>query len=162
VPETNVRVVGSGYTTLEYAGRPIAYLDNFVDSGQRSFAGPGGGGVEPIIPLGAQRPIEIVTARVLGPGTITAGIIELWNAPIWYQLSGLAGRRTLIDLWAALRASPNPVTCRTLINPPNSPRRGKVFHGCVITAIDDGETVAIGTLSVTKNIQITYTHHTAL
>ena len=159
MPDTNVRVVGSGYTTLEYAGRPIAYLMQFVDSGQR----PMGVGIESVTPLDAQHPVEIVTGRVLDSGTITASIKELWDAPVWYQLQGLVGQRTVVDVWEALRRMPGPVTCRVVIKPPNNrPIRGKIYHGCVISRIDDGETVSVESLSVDKNITIAYTHKTAL
>lgn len=162
MPQTRVRVVGSGFTTLQYNGQNIAFLTRFEDTGQRPV-GDGGapGGVEAITPLGARHPVEIVTGRVLGPGTITARIVELWNEPVWYQLQGLAGRRTLIDVWEALAQSPATVTCRMVIRPPNGPPRGKLYHGCVVTAIPDGEVVTNGALSVPRDIEIAYTHSTA-
>lgn len=158
MPQTKVRVVGSGFTTLQYNGQNIAFLDSFQDSGQIAA---GGGGVEAIIPLGSRHPVEIVTSRVLGAGTITANITELWNQPVWYQLQGLAGRRTLIDVWEALAASNATVTCRMVIRPPNAPPRGKVYHGCVVTALPDNERVTIGELSIVRAVSISYTHSTA-
>lgn len=161
MPPTRVRVVGSGYTTIEYAGRPIAFLDSFLDSGQIAFGAAGGS--EGIYTLDANRAVEIAVGRVLAIGTITAAIRELWNQPVWYQLQGLAGRRSITEIWEALRTTASPVTCRLVIRPPGGqPVRGKIFHGCVITGIDDGEEVSIGALSVTKNITIAYTHTTAI
>lgn len=159
MPQTRVRVVGSGFTSLEYNGSPIAFLQSFNDSGQGPY---GGAGYEAIVPLNARRPVEIATGRVLAEGRITATIYELWNQPVWYQLAGLAGNDTIVDVWEALRASNTSVTCRMVIRPPNSPARGKLYHGCVITAIPDGETVNIGALSVSKSITITYTHTTQI
>lgn len=158
MPETRVRVVGSGFTTLQYNGQNIAFLDSFQDSGQRAAQGAG---TEAIIPLGARHPVEIVTSRVLGPGTITANITELWNQPVWYQLAGLAGRRTLIDVWEALAESGATVTCRMVINPPNGPPRGKIYHNAVVTEIPDDENVTIGALSISRRVSIGYTHSTA-
>lgn len=159
MPPSRVRVVGSGYTSLEYNGQPIAFLQSFQDSGQRPA---GGAGAEPITPLGARHPVEIATSRVLSEGSITATIYELWNQPVWYQLTGLAGRSTIVDVWEALANSAGSVTCRMVIRPPNAPPRGKLYHGCVITSIPDSESVNIGTISVSKAITITYTHTTPI
>lgn len=158
MPQTKVRVVGSGFTTFNYRGKPIAFLDSFTDSGQTAVGGQGG--TEAITPLGSRHPVEIATSRVLAAGTLTATIRELWNQPVWYQLSGLAGRRTITDIWDALARDPSTVTCQMLIKPPRGPTRGKTYHGCVVTAIDDGENVTIGALSVPRNITIAYTHTT--
>jgi hypothetical protein len=157
MPQTKVRVVGSGFTTLNYAGKPIAFLDSFTDSGQSAVGGQGG--FEAITPLGERHPVEIATSRVLNAGTLTATIKELWNQPVWYQL-GLAGKRTIVDVWEALAAQQSSVTCQMIIKPPSGTSRTKTYHGCVITAIDDGETVTIGALSVNRNITIAYTHST--
>lgn len=162
MPYSKSRISGSGYTTLEYAGKSIAYLLSFTDSGQKSFGGGSGAGFDVVHPLGDRHPREIVTSRILNAGTITASIQELWNAPVWYQLAGLAGRRTLTDVWAALDAAPGPVTAQMLIRPPNGPIRGKLYHGVIITAIDDGETVSVGSLLVPRNISMAYTHTTAI
>jgi hypothetical protein len=100
---------------------------------------------------------------VLGIGAITATIRELWNQPVWYHLSGLAGARTITDLWEVLRNDTNAVTCRMVIRPPNNqPIRGKIYHGCVVTAIDDAENVTVGALTVARTVSISYTHTTAV
>lgn len=159
MPQTRVRVVGSGFTTFNYKGQPLAFLDGVVDSGQRPF----GQGFEPIIPIGASYPVEIATSRVLDMGTLTCTVRELWNEPVWWQLTGLAGAETIIDAWAALAADPGETTCQMIIKPPGQPTwRSKVYHDCVVTAIEDGETVNVGALSVAKNITIAYTHTTVL
>lgn len=165
MPQTRVRVVGSGFTTFSYRGKPIAFLEGFRDSGQQPFGQGGnlaGGAAEAIHPLGSRTPVEIASSRVLSAGTITATIKELWNEPVWYQLAGLAGRANLVDVWEAMAADPTSVTCQMLIRPPapGSPTRGKVYHGCVITGIPNDETVAIGALSVNRDITIAYTHTT--
>lgn len=161
MPQTKVRVVGSGFTTFNYDGKAIAFLDSFTDSGQTAIGGQGGW--EAITPLGSQYPVEIATSRVLGPGTINASIRELWNGPVWQQLSGLAGADNIVDVWEALAKRSTEVTCQMVIKPPSgsgAKTRTKVYHGCVVTAIDDGEQVTIGALSVARNLQIVYTHTT--
>lgn len=155
---TQVRVVGSNYTTFEYKGRPIAFLERVSDSGQKPISGP----FEPIISLGDTRPSEIVTQRILGVGTLTIQIRELWQAPIWDQLAGLGGTETISDVFEQLRVEPAYVTCTKIIRPPNGPPRGIQYQNCTVTAIDDGDDVTVGGLSVAKNIQIVYTHKTKL
>ena len=162
MPQTQVRVVGSGFTTLHFRSQPIAFLDRFVDSGQTAFGGPRGSGWEAIHELGKRHATEIVTSRVIGPGTITASIRELWDQPVWKQLSGLAGANGILQVWDELAKINGDIKCQMLIKPPQGagPKRQKIFHGCQVTGIDSGETVEIGTLSVAKNIEITYTHAT--
>ncbi len=159
MPETRVRVVGSGYTTFNYKGQPIAFLEQVADGGQSPIGTP----YQAITPLGALHPTDIVTQRVLGEGMLRLSIVELWNEPIWWQLAGLEGTQTIGDVFERLRQEPSFVTCTKIIQPPNGqPPRGLQYHNCVVTAIDDGDTIATATLSVSKNISVVYTHKTAL
>lgn len=170
MPQTQVRVVGSGFTTFNYNGQPIAFLDGFTDRGVAPF-GRGGGtgesgggpGWEAVHPLGSKSPVEIVTGRVLTAGTLALTVRELWNAPVWTQLQGLAGKLDLVSVWEALAAAGGTVTCQMIIRPPGGlPTRGKVYHNCTVVDIDDTETVSIGALSMARNIVIAYTHTTPL
>lgn len=164
MPQPQVRVGGSGFTLLYFDKHPIAWLQNFVDSGQQATAGPSGRNTEPIYELGLQRPKEIVAAYVLGPGTITASIAETWNYRVWEHLQGMGGAHGILDIYARLRQNSERVTAHMLIRPPRGvgPVRGKIYHGCVISAIDDGENINIGTLSMAKNVTIQYTHSVPL
>lgn len=158
MPQTKVRVVGSGFTTFNYKGLPIAFMEGFQDSGQQPIVAP-----QPITPLGSRHPVEIATARVLGPGTLDLTILELWNQPVWYQLQGLTGADDIVAVYEALANDPSDVTCQMIIKPPGSAQwRGKVYLGCIITAIDDRESVSIGALQVPRSIQVMYTHTAAL
>lgn len=158
MPETRVRVVGSGYTTFNYKGLPLAFLESFIDSGQA----PVGTAYEAITPLGAFHPTDIVTQKVLGVGTLSLSIKELWNEPVWWQLAGLEGTDTIGDVFERLRAEPSFVTCTKIIQPPNAPPRGLQYHNCVVYAVDDGDTVTTASLSISRNISIAYTHKTRL
>lgn len=161
MPQTQVRVVGSGFTTFNYRGVPIAFLDSFTDTGQAPFAGGGGAGWEPVTPLGDRHPREIVTTRVLSEGTLTLSIRELWNQPVWYQLAGLAGAADIIQVYERLAQDPSEVTCQMIIKPPGGNAwRGKIYHGCVVVTIDDRETVSIGALTMPRTITVVYTHTT--
>lgn len=166
MPQTQVRVVGSGFTTFAYRSKPIAFCEGVEDSGQRAFSDLG----QPyqfIHPLGYSHPVEIATSRVLQGGTLQLTIRELWNAPVWQQLDGLARAQNIVDIFQFLAQDPNYVTCQTIIKPPgtqNTPGkwRGKTYLNCVVVDINDGDTITVGSLAVTKGITVAYTHSQAL
>ena len=166
MPQTKVRVVGSGFTTFNYRGKPIAFCEGVEDSGQRAFSDLG----QPyqfIHPLGAKHPVEIATSRVLQGGTLVLTLRELWNAPVWQQLNGMARAQNIVDIFEVLAQDPNYVTCTTIIKPPGTERnpsrwRGKNYHNCTIVDIADGDTITVGALAVTKGITVAYTHTSKL
>lgn len=166
MPQTKVRVVGSGFTSFNYKGKPIAFCEGVEDSGQRAFSDLG----QPyqfIHPLGAKHPVEIATSRVLQGGTLVLTLRELWNAPVWQQLAGLAQAQNIVDIFEVLAQMPDYVTCTQIIKPPgteNTPSRwrGKNYHNCTIVDINDSDTITVGALAVTKGITIAYTHTTKL
>lgn len=163
MPQSKLRVVGSGFTTLDYDGIPIAWLESFQDSGQRPIVDP-----QPITPIGDTFPREIVSARALGAGTLGITIRELWNSWAWQQLGSpdptnpsgpLASSYNILDVYQALSASAKALQVTMLIKPPTSQTwRGKAFLGCWITDINDGEQVSIAELSIARNITLMYTH----
>lgn len=166
MPQTQVRVVGSGYTTFYYRGKAIAFCEGVEDSGQRAFSDLG----QPyqfIHPLGYEHPVEIATSRVLQGGTLMLTIRELWSGYVWEQLSGMAGSKNIVDIFKVLAQDPNYVTCQTIIKPPGtesqpSKWRGKTYQNCVVVDINDGDTITVGALAVTKGITVAYTHTTPL
>lgn len=157
-----VRVVGSNYTSFSYQGQPIAFCEGVEDSGQKAFSDLG----QPfqfIHPLGSIHPVEIATSRTLQGGTLILTIRELWNAPVWQQLVGLAGTNNIVDVFSALSANPAYVSCQTVIKPPGtagnpSSWRGKTYQNCTVVDIQDGDTITVGALAVTKGITVAYTH----
>lgn len=162
MPDTRVRVVGSGFSTFSYQGQPIAFLEGVDDSGQRAFS-DAGQGYQFIHPLGQSHPIEIATSRVLAGGTLNLTIRELWSGWVWEQLQGLAGSNNIVDVFAILAANPSYVTCQTVIQPPGNARpRGKNYMNCTIVDISDNDTITVGALAVTKGIVVAYTHSTAV
>lgn len=162
MPNTRVRVVGSGFTTFSYQGQPIAFLEAVEDSGQRAFSDQGQG-YQFIHPLGARHPVEIATSRVLQGGTLNLTIRELWNGWIWEQLQGLAGTNNISEVFAVLAANPQYVTCQTIIQPPGGAApRGKTYQNCVVVDIADNDTITVGALAVAKGIVVAYTHSTPL
>lgn len=162
MPNTRVRVVGSGFTRFLYQGRPIAFAEGVEDSGQRAFS-DAGQGYQFIHPLGQRHPIEIATSRVLAGGTLNLTIRELWSGWVWEQLQGLTGSNNIIDVYERLAADPSYVTCQTIIQPPGGVRpRGKTYHNATIVDISDNDTITVGALAVTKGIVVAYTHSSAL
>ena len=160
--QTNVRVVGSGYTVISYNNKPIAFCEGWEDSGQRAFSDIG----QPfqfIQPIGAEHPVEIATSRVIAGGTIMVTIRELWNAPIWWQLAGLTGTWNIVDVFKALAAKPQYVTASLIIKPPGTSGksgswRGKLYQNVQVVDINDGDTITVGALAVTKGVTLAYTH----
>lgn len=152
-----VRNVGSNYTTFQYAGKTIAFLQDVTDSGQTLVAQ-----AKAIHPLGYPHPVDIIAGRALNAGTLTFRVIELWGEEVWEQMQGLTGAKTIVEIIERLSRTPNYVTCTKLINHPNGKKSGKIYHRCVITNIQDGETVTIGSLDIQKTITVTYTHATAI
>lgn len=160
MPHTQSRVVGSGFTTFNYRGQRIAFLDSIADTGQQPVS-ERGTPWEAVIPLDQLHAVEIATSRALQPGTLTASIRELWNAPVWNQLAGLAGTNDILDVYGALAADPAQVTCQMLIKAPGAASwRGKNYHNCIVSTIEDGENVTIGAITVSKSVTIIYTHTT--
>jgi hypothetical protein len=164
MPNPQVRVVGSGYTTFNYDGKIIAFLEQVDDSGQRAFS-DAGAPYQFIQPIGATHPIEIAVSRVLQGGTLSLTIRELWNLYVWEQLSSeFAGTRNIVDIFNRLAARNTYVTCQMVIKPPvgSGTPRGKSYHNCTIVDIGDNDTITVGGLAVTKGIVVAYTHTTAL
>lgn len=158
-PKQRARNLGSNFTTFRYAGQSIAYLEAVADSGQ---APVGGGAYQFVHPLGYRHPQEIVTPRAITGGTLTLSIRELWHEEVWQQMSGLAQTHDIIDVFEALAAQQNYVTCTKIITPPDGNKYGKTYHRCTIVGIPDGEQFQIDTLSVPKAMTVAYTHTTPL
>ncbi len=152
--QTQVRVTGSGFSTFLYNNTPLLWLEGIEDSGMTVKGG--NSGVEVITPLGSNNAVEIVTGRVLNPGTLTATVRELWNTPAWQQLQGLAGTSNLAEVFAAMYAS-GTITCQFIIKPPGQNNwRGWVYNNCSVVKIDDTERVTVGSMSVARSLDIIY------
>lgn len=156
MPQTKTRVVGSGFTTFRWNGKPIAFLESVQDSGQALL-----GSVDEIHPLDSRYPIEFATPRALSGGTLSFMIRELWNAPVWQQFTGLANANNIVDVWEYLAQDPTVITCQTIIKPPTgNVWRTKTFHNVFITSIDDTESISVEAMTIARSIQARYTHST--
>jgi hypothetical protein len=155
--QQRARVLGSNFTTFRYAGKNIAYLEEVSDSGQRPVAP-----VQEVHPLGYRHPTELVAARAIRAGSLQLSIREIWHQEVWQQMAGLANSHDILEVFEALAAQVNYVTCTKIITPPDGRKYGKTYHQCVITDITDGETFNIETMSIPKGVTVAYTHTTPL
>lgn len=160
---SKTRVVGSGFTSFNYDGRPLAFLDQVMDAGQAPVGRGDGPGWEAIHPLDSPHPVEVATSNAVGIGTLTAVLRELWNEPVWWQLSGLAGTDTVVDVFRVLRARAEPITATKIIKPPGSNAwRGFTYHNVTIVGVPDDDNITIGALTVGRTITMVYTNKTPL
>jgi hypothetical protein len=87
-----------------------------------------------------------------------------------------AGTQNIIEIYNAQSQSATPIVCQTIILVPgassdanidptspvgkNYSYRGWTYHGVVLTAIDDSETVQIGDITVPRTLTAVYTYKT--
>lgn len=156
MPQTQTRVGGHGWTEFSFNGQRLAWLITVNDSAP---APVDRGSATAIQPLDAQHPVEIVTPAAFGVGTLTLTFNELWNAQVWQTLPGFESTTSLLEVFQQ-QLSLGAITCRKIIKVPNGPYRAKVYHGCVITDLNEGESISIGTMTLPKTVTIQYTHST--
>ena len=156
MPSSQSRVVGSGFSVLRWQGQRILYLDSVTDSGQSPVAP-----VQGIQPLDEEYPIEFAVPRAMGAGSLSLSIRETWNKPVWQHLKGFETANNLLDVWKAMAAMKGTITCQTIIKPPQgSYWRLKTYHNVVISNIEDQDSIAIASMTVTREIACFYTHAT--
>lgn len=148
---SKVRVFGSGYTVMTWQGTRLAYLRNIADRSPTGVAQ-----AEDIQPIDEPTPLEIVTPQAVRSGLLTLQFYELWNTPAWAQLPGFENTHNLLDVLRR-QLELGEISCRKIIKNPTGPYRVRVYHGCVITDVDEGEQVQIGTMTLPKQLQIAYT-----
>lgn len=153
MPPSLFRVAG-GYTTFAFNGQNLLYVTVITDTAPQPVATP-----QPIHPLGEEHPIEIAFPVAHGTGTLVLQMVEQWESEVWQQLPGFANIDNIVDVFRANIAS-GAISCTKTITLPNGGSRIVTYYGCVITAIDESETVNIGTITLPKNITIMYTHKT--
>lgn len=154
--QTQTRVGGSGWTEFSFQGKRLAWLTEISDNAPAPVAQP-----VAIQPLDEPHPVEIVTAGAFGAGTITLTFQEIWNEEVWHQLPGFDGTASLIDVFRRQLTLGN-ISCRKIIKVPNGPYRAKVYHGCVITNVNESERINIQSMAMPKTVEIRYTHTTTV
>jgi hypothetical protein len=148
--ESKTRVGGAGFTTMTFRGTRLAYLQTLQDTPPQPVAG-----AQVVQSIDDEVPMEIVTSMAVGAGTMRMTFYELWNEPVWSRLPGLEGTNTLLDVLKRQIAL-GEIACRKLIKSPSGITRARVYHGCVLTDIDEGEQINIGTMTIPKTITMQY------
>jgi len=150
----NTRVGGSGYTTLLYQGQRLAYLQVIQDTPPTPVAT-----AQAVQPIDEPVPLEIVTAAAVGVGTLRMTFYEQWITPVWATLPGLEGTNNLLDVLKRQLTLGN-IVMQKIVRSPSGMYRARVYHGVVITDIDEGENINIGTMTLPKTITAQYCYTT--
>lgn len=166
------RVGGSGFTIFAWEQKPILFARQIS---HRSPT-PVGPGVVPIHPMDTPYPVEIITPLAATMGEITLELYELFGSNVWERLVHLGGEVNatgqtgqgpvdIVGIFKAIANTPKPVRIFKYVRPPAI--RGQVmqpyteeYHNCVVSAVEDGETIEVGTMEVLKRMVINYTHLT--
>ena len=152
--ESKVRIGGSGFTTMLWQGQRLAYLQTMQDTPPTPVAQ-----AMAVQPIDEPVPLEIVTAMAVGVGTLRVSFYELWNAPVWALLPGLQGTNNLLEVLKR-QIQLGTITMQKVIKSPTGQMRARVFHNCVVTDIDEGENVNIGTMVLPKTLTVQYCYST--
>ena len=154
MPNSQSRV-GGGYTVFHWNNQVLGWTPSVQVTSVTPVADP-----EPVQPMNALRPLEIVTPRASRYGTITLTRLELWSRSVWQDLAELANSNDIIDIFEAVASSPNPITVTKYVVVPGANDRYETFHNVVVASVDDGETVDITTMTINKTMTLWYTHST--
>lgn len=152
--ESKTRLGGSGFTTMLYQNKRLAYLQIMQDTPPTPVAQ-----AQAVQPIDESVPLEIVTAMAVGVGTLRCTFYELWNEPVWAALPGLEGTYNLLDVLKR-QVTLGAITMQKIIKSPSGIMRARVFHNVVITDIDEGENINIGTMTLPKTLTYQYCYTT--
>lgn len=151
---TASRIGGSGFTTMMWNGSRLAYLQVMQDTPPTPVAT-----AQAIQPIDESVPLEIVTSMAVGVGTLRCTFYELWNEPVWSRLPGLDGTNNLLEVLKR-QINLGNVTMQKVIKSPTGTMRSRVYHNIVITDIDEGENVNIGSMTLPKTLTFQYCYST--
>src|SRR3954466_1303293 len=154
------RVGGSGFTAFYWDSQPIGFCRELA----HTSGTPVGPGPTPLQPLDEPYPIDILTPAAMTIGTLSLELYELYNHKVWDQLRWISGELDLVNVFLAM-AEHGPVQIVKVVRSPvlaGAVRReyADIFHGCVITNVEDGERIEIGTMEITKRLTVAYTKTT--
>lgn len=152
--ESKSRIGGSGFTTMLFQNQRLAYLQVMQDTPPTPVAT-----AQAVQPIDESVPLEIVTAMAVGVGTLRCTFYELWNEPVWSTLPGLSGTYNLLDVLKR-QVTLGTITMQKVIKSPSGIMRARVYHNVVITDIDEGENVNIGTMTLPKTLTFQYCYST--
>lgn len=158
------RVGGSGFTAFYWNGKPVAFAQNVSVTPPQPVINP-----SVIQPMDARYPLQIITPGAVSEGYLSMGLLELYRTKVWDRLLEAAGAdpaNDLADVFYALAALDQPINALKVVIPPESVQGenitpyGEMYHNCVITNIEDNETIDVRTMELVKNVTMAYTHVT--
>lgn len=152
------RVGGSRFTLFEYNGSNLLNCEQVSHQSPQPVAQ-----VVPIQPLDSAHPQEIITPAAASMGTLVLRIYEVYGRKVWDDLAGLTGLNDIVEIFNAVANSSEEIKVKRYVVPPGGSGVQPYYdllHGCVIGNVDDSETIQIGTMQVTKDITVNYTHYT--
>lgn len=171
--QRRARVGGSTFTVFVWNHKPIGFARQISHQSQQPVAQ----GAVPIHPIDSPYPVQLVTPQALTMGTLVLELYELYNQNVWERLGDLnvGGIVDLANIFNRIATSSAPITIHRIITPPfrkfteggvgglgvNGAKGQQYFisfHNCVVSNLDDGETIEIGTMEVTKTVTVNYTH----
>lgn len=150
----NTRVAGSGFTTLLFQGKRLAYLQVVQDTPPTPVAT-----AQAVQPIDEPVPLEIVTPAAVGVGTLRMTFYEQWTTPVFAQLPGLEGTNNLLEVLKR-QLTMGSVTMQKIIKSPSGIMRARVYHGVAIVDVDEGENVNVGTMVLPKTLTAQYLYST--
>ena len=152
--ESETRIGGSGFTSMMWNGKRLAYLQVIQDTPPTPVAG-----AQAIQPIDESVPLEIVTSMAVGVGTLRGSFYELWNAPVWSTLPGLEGTNNLLDVLKR-QISLGAITMQKVIKSPSGIMRARVYHNVSVVNIDEDENIKIETMTLPKTLTFQYCYST--
>ena len=170
---TRARVGGSGFTVFVWDNRPILYARQI----SHQSPAPVGPGTVPIHPMDTPYPVELVTPQAVSMGALTLELYELYGSNVWERLADYLntspnnggqdrGPVDLAGIFAQVASRGKPISIVKYVRPParvgsNEPyptAYTEEYKNCVISQLQDGETIEVGTMEVLKQITVNYTH----
>lgn len=148
--ESKTRIGGAGFTIMTFRNTRLAYLQTLQDTPPQPVAG-----AQVVQAIDDATPQEIVTSQAVGAGTLRLTFYELWHESVWSRLPGLELTNNLLDVLQR-QLQLGEISCRKIIKSPSGIQRARVYHGCVLTDIDEGEQLNIGTMTLPKTITMQY------
>lgn len=179
-----VRVGGSGFTILTYGGDAISFCQQVAEVSPT----PVGPGMVAIHPIDEPYPVQVITPAASNMGSLTLNMYELYNEKVWERLAADVGSPSnpfggtgsndvttaggifdgavdLVDVFIRQAEYDKPLNVVKFIRPPmlagvHGKPYAEQYHGCVITNIQDGETIEVGSMEIIKQITIAYRYKT--
>jgi hypothetical protein len=155
-----VRVPGSGFTVFHWNAEGTEHIIAFAQQVTVNSVPPVADAVA-IQPLNAQHPVEIVTPGAHTNGVLTLQLTELYGQSVWQRLAGLSNSQDIVDIMRTVAGLNRGIQISRIIKPPPGVAdriQVETYYNCVITAVEDSETIDITQMRVDKNVTVWYTN----